>query len=95
MLDLYNVKQWLRVEHDDDDYLIERLISTATQYLKNATGREFKPNNELANQYRMVLIAEWYENRDFVKNKVGDRTRFILESMMLQLQYEEDIEDAG
>ena len=90
MLALQNVKEWLKVEHTDDDYLIEGLINASKQYLKNATGKEFKPHNELANLYRKVWITDIYEKRDFVNQKVGDKTRFILESMMLQLQYEED-----
>lgn len=92
MIDLQEAKDWLRVDHDEDDNLIKSLIYSAEQYLKNATGKEFSSENQLAKQFCLFLIADWYDNRQFTGEKVGEKVKYILQSMLAQLQYggEED-----
>lgn len=89
MIDLDEVKVWLRVDHDEDDVYIQRLIVAAKQYLKNATGKEFTSDNELARLFCLFLITDWYENRKLAREKVGEQTREIIQSMLNQLKYAE------
>lgn len=91
--DLEEVKQWLRVDSNDDDTLIQMLIAAAKKYFKNATGKEYQDGNELATLYCLTLISDWYENREHVgKNAFGQTSEYIrptLESIKLQIELEE------
>lgn len=100
ILTLDEVKNYLRVDLDDDDALIQSFIVAAEAYLKNATGKEYpeKDSNdnkigyELEKVYLNLLIAYWYENRSAApRNKslngtVPDEFTFATRSLLLQLQ---------
>lgn len=79
-------KEWLRVDHNDEDNMIQMLIKAAEKYLKNATGNEFDSSNELAQLFCLVLIADWYENREMI-GKVSDQIRPTIDSILAQLSY--------
>ncbi len=100
MITLEEVKGYARIDIDEDDLLIERLIVAAEEYLKNATGKDYpetdedgnKPNYELEKVYLQLLIAYWYEHRDptgkiaNAVGAVGEDFTFMTKSLMLQLQ---------
>lgn len=100
ILTLEEVKNYLRVDLEEDDTLIESLMEAAESYLKNATGKDYpkedsegnQPGYELEKVYLKLLIAYWYENRSAVsKGKmsggaVPDAFTFSTQSLMLQLQ---------
>ena len=91
ILTLDEVKLWLRIDGDADDTSLAILIATAEQYLKNATGIEFNSTNTLAKLLCMSLISDWYENREHV-GKESDRTRFTIQSILMQLTYGGDVQ---
>ncbi len=81
-------KEFLRVDDDSEDNLINDLITGAETYLYNATGKTFDNTNALAKLYCRVLITDWYDNRGLMQDKnISDKVRFSLDSIMLQLQY--------
>lgn len=100
ILTLDEVKNYLRVDLDDDDALIQSFIVAAEAYLKNATGKEYpekdgndnKIGYELEKVYLNLLIAYWYENRSAaprnksLSGKVPDEFTFPTRSLLLQLQ---------
>lgn len=100
ILTVEEVKNYLRVDLEEDDMLIESLMEAAEAYLKNATGKEYpeedsegnKPGYKLEKVYLNLLIAYWYENRSAApKGKmsggtVPDAFTFSTQSLMLQLQ---------
>lgn len=86
IVSLDEVKNWLRIDFNDDDALLSTLISAAETYLKNATGIEYDTENHLAKLFCMTLIAEWYENREMV-GKATDQVRPIINSILMQLSY--------
>lgn len=100
ILTLDEVKNYLRVDLDEDDALIQSFIVAAEAYLKNATGKEYpetdsngnKIGYELEKVYLNLLIAYWYENRSAApRNKslngaVPDEFTFTTRSLLLQLQ---------
>lgn len=94
ILTLDEVKLWLRVDGEDDDNTLLLLIATAEEYLKNATGIVFNSSNTLAKLFCMSLISDWYENREHV-GKESDRTRFTIQSILLQLTYGGDAIESG
>jgi len=86
IITLDEAKQWLRVDHNDEDSLINTLISAAEKYLVNATGNTFDSTNELAKLLCYVLVADWYENRDMI-GKTSEKVRHTVESIVAQLTH--------
>ena len=77
------VKQFLRLDehYKHEDELLNHLIETAKEYLKNATGQEFNEEINIHNQIVILLVTSWYENRNTQIAQELDRT---LTSMLLQ-----------
>jgi len=81
VLDL--VKQFLRIDeqYNYEDELLNHLILTAKDYIKNATGKEFEKESNIHKQIVILLVTNWYENRNIAITQDLDRT---LTSMLLQ-----------
>lgn len=88
-------KDWLRIDGDEEDSTIKLLINAAEEYLKNATGRKFDSTNNQARLFCLVLVTDWFENRDLMGAKVSEKVRFSIQSMLLQLQFVEGDELSG
>lgn len=86
---LLEAKEWLRVDFDEDDSLIDSLIVAAEMYLKNATNKTFDSSNELAKIFIRVLVTDWYENREYeMEGKTASiRVRHTIQSILNQLLY--------
>ncbi|MCI8951620.1 MAG: phage gp6-like head-tail connector protein [Lachnospiraceae bacterium] len=93
IITLKEVKDYARIDIDEDDSLLETLIVAAEEYLKNATGKEYPETDEDGNKlnyglekiYLQLLIAYWYEKRAPVGG-VGEDFSYMTKSLMLQLQ---------
>lgn len=88
IVNLNEAKLFLRIDSDytDEDTLIQTLISAAEEHLKNATGVTFDNTNNLAKLYVNVLVSDYYSNRSATQ-EIKIKTRYILDSILLQLQY--------
>jgi uncharacterized phage protein (predicted DNA packaging) len=86
IVSLDEAKSWLRIDFSEDDVLLSSLISASETYLKNATGIEYDSSNHLAKLFCMVLISDWYENRELV-GRASDQVRPIINSILMQLTY--------
>jgi len=92
MLTVDEVKLYLRVDFADDDNLINLLISNAETYLRDSiedydrkvANDSFKNKAKLA---MLVLIADWYDNRNFTTSKVEERTKYTIQSLIQQMKY--------
>ena len=64
MITLEEAKVYLKVESNvmEDDELITALISAASEYIQNATGKA-DSGSKIYDLCEKVLIAHWYENR--------------------------------
>ncbi len=93
IITLKEVKEYARIDIDEDDPLLETMIAAAEEYLRNATGKDYpetgedgeKINYALEKIYLQLLIAYWYEKRAPV-GSAGDDFNFSTKSIMLQLQ---------
>ena len=93
MITLQEVKDYARIDIDEDDPLLKNLTVAAEQYLINATDKEYPEKDEAGNTvnyelekiYLKLLIAYWYEKRAPV-GSVGEDFNFSTKSIMLQLQ---------
>lgn len=88
-MDLEELKNYLRVDIDDDD--IEIMRDAAEQYLINA-GVEPDKDNKLVNICVKILVAHWYENRGTVSvGKTTDTLDYTLDNLISQLKYTGDV----
>lgn len=85
ILSLQEAKEFLRVDNTEEDVLIQGLITSAEEYIKNATGKVFDSTNELAKLACKLLIAHWYENRAIVGD--AKKIEFSLDVILTQLKY--------
>ncbi len=93
IITLKEVKEYARIDIEEDDQLLETLIIAAEEYLKNATGKEYPETDEnggrihyaLEKIYLQLLIAYWYEKRT-PAGGVGENFSYMTKSLMLQLQ---------
>ena len=56
ILTLKEVKQYARIDIDEDDPLLETLIVSAEEYLKNATGKEYPETDGDGNKINYALV---------------------------------------
>ncbi len=85
---LAEAKGYLRLNLDstDEDTLVNTLITAAETYLYNATGTTFNQNQPLAKLFVLILVADWFENREAVGH-VTQKTREAVQSILTQLKY--------
>lgn len=93
ILSLEETKLWLREDSEDPEVLqqIQMLIDAAESYLLNATGKQFSAADKQAKLFCLVLVTDWYENRDLTGSRVGEKVRFTVNSMLAQMTYCEPI----
>ncbi|MGQ3739311.1 head-tail connector protein [Bacillus sp. Fil] len=94
LIDLKLAKKWLRLEEEDteEDDILELLIDNAEIYVKGSVGKHYnvtEDNRKQAQKIALVLITNWYENRDF-SGQVDEKVRYTIKSMVLQLQLSEE-----
>jgi uncharacterized phage protein (predicted DNA packaging) len=63
---LQEIKNYLRIEHDEEDAYLENLIEESLVYIDSCTGEGYKNDPKgikLCNILQKKLIADLYENR--------------------------------
>jgi uncharacterized phage protein (predicted DNA packaging) len=81
---LDDVKFYLRIDGNDEDESIQRLIKSADTVISNAVGT-VDQTSELYTLAVKFLVSHWYENREVVGK--ADNLPFSLESIIYQLKY--------
>lgn len=87
-LTLKEVKDYLRIDFDDDDLWLQSLMVATMDYLRDSIDdfdkklekEKFKSRAKIL---ALVLLQDWYDNREHAENK--DFT-YTVRSMMTQLQ---------
>lgn len=67
-----DIKEYLRIDFDDDDNIIDLLIITAKQYIKDTTEKEYNDNDKIYELCLKMLVSHWYENRNAIGNNVNE-----------------------
>lgn len=77
VLGLEEIKEYLRVDSNEDDTLIQLFAEYAKEEIEGATGVKFNENgnSETYNIAMLIIIADRYENRastdvDFKPNNI-------------------------
>ncbi|MCY8051735.1 head-tail connector protein [Bacillus spizizenii] len=96
-MELEAIKNYLKVEHEEDDRQLLKQIAAAKSYIINGIGRyiEGHPQFELVLQ---MLVEHWYENKGIYESGgTGSSIPFTAENILTQLRYtsegEQDYEE--
>lgn len=84
-MDLTQIKQFLKIDYDDDDEYITLLIRVAEEYIADAVDN---PNKESA-RYELLLkfiVSTLYENRIYTVDQANEKVSYTIRSMTLQMQ---------
>lgn len=84
-MELKEIKEFLRVDFDEDDALIGSLKLSAESYIKNAGSNTNDYANSIYKLAVLMLISHWYENREVIGT--GEKLAYSLECLLMQLQY--------
>lgn len=87
---LQEVKEYLKIDYEDEDLLLNNLIIVADDYILSATGKAHKKSPK-ADLIRKLLIHEWYKDRSLIEDKDAGKVRYIVSSIMLQLKFENEV----
>lgn len=88
------LKDYLRVDGDDDDAIVYRSAMAARQYIIDAVG-EFDEANSSAKMLFYALSQEFYDNRSLMQSDIQQRLRqrYSYQSVILQLQMAKELKD--
>ena len=98
LLTVEEVREWIR-EYDNltegdasIDNILELLIDNAEIYINDAVGPWYRSTPEIEKKAKLaalVLVNNWYENRDFTANveHISEKTRYTIHSIFQQMKY--------
>lgn|GEM_PF-291376 len=87
-LTIEEVKNWLRIDGDDEDMIVSALIEAATTYIQDATGRKvFGKQTSIAKLVCQYMITHWYEEREYYNPTPNAVRKPIITAMITQLKY--------
>lgn len=90
-MELSEVKNYLKVDLDDDDSLISMMITAAEHYLINA-GVTIDNTDPLVKVALLALICDWYENRSTFSESIHAKEVGISINMIItQLKYSQGV----
>lgn len=87
MVDLVKIKQFLHLDTDAEDELLNSYAQAAESYIKAACGKGVNMYDSRAELVQEMLIADWFENRTMYASGSYSQT---ISSIILQLQLEYD-----
>lgn len=67
------IKNYLRIDTDDDNILLEHILQASIDYCMNYTGQDMEYLNNCNDIPLAVLCicSDLYENRDYVTDKIN------------------------
>ena|SRR5690606_5160390 len=89
--ELSELKQFLRIDHDDDDGTLQSLYKRAKISVKNQVGKIDETNPDMVEQYKQacaLLVQHWNDNRESFR--IGNASYEIphsLDSILRELKY--------
>jgi len=87
---LSRIKEFLGIDFDDDDNLLQMMEQTAYSYLDGAIGKGHDRNDPRAQMLLLQIVADLYNARGTgeLDGKVSSGTRRMVDNFMLQLRLE-------
>ena len=81
------VKDYLRVDGDDDDNIIRTMMEASKEYIVSAVG-EYDETDKTANLLFCAIVQNMYDNRELMQSDRQQRKaiEYTFKSIILQLQ---------
>lgn len=86
-MEISYIKNFLKIDFDDDDDYIKLLKEVAIEYIEDSIG-SFNPERAKQKYLLLTLIKEMYSKRSFIIDKSDEKIRYISKSIILQEQLE-------
>lgn len=89
---LEEVKEYLRVDGDDDDNIIQTMMEAAKEYIVSAVG-EYNEEDKTANILFYAIVQNMYDNRELMQSDIQQKKgiEYTFKSIILQLQMKKAI----
>lgn len=91
-MELSLIKQFLKVDFDDDDSIISLTADAAEQYITAAVG-SCNYDDARVRILALAIITELYEKRSYSVEKAGVKAQYTIRSIIAQLQAEQEMTD--
>lgn len=91
-MELEFIKNFLRIDTEDDDEILILISEVAKEYVISAVGEcdENKPKVKLL---LLNLISSMYDNRSYTVDNQNEKVRYTTDSIIKQLKIEKYIKD--
>ena len=86
-MSLEDIKEYLRVDGDDEDRLITTMMEAGKEYIRSAVG-EYDDTDQTANILLAAIVQNMYDNRELMQSdqQVKKRIEYTFQSIILQLR---------
>ncbi|KRU46287.1 phage gp6-like head-tail connector protein [Clostridium sporogenes] len=91
ILTLIEVKQFLRIDYDDEDNFLQLCIDNATEYIRDAVD-DFDTKIQIdrfktrAKLFSMFIIQDMFDNRELT-TKDNEKYKYIARSFITQMRF--------
>lgn len=87
---LETIKNYLRIDSDltEDDMLIKSLMEASINYIESYTGKRYNDNEEIFATLSLLLISNWYSNRNIANKSASiDEYPHTISAMMNSIKF--------
>lgn len=85
MIELTEVKKYLRISHELDDTYINSLIEFSKQFIKEQSGVEYNEKDSVYNMTILQAVAHFYDKREAVSDKSAVNVPYTLDCLIKHL----------
>lgn len=79
---LKTVKDYLRIDFDDDDAYLTQLIKLSKDYIYQQTGVEYNADDEVYNQAMLFCVSHFYGTKQPLTEKTVTNVPFTFDSLV-------------
>ena len=86
-MDLEDIKNYLRIDGDEEDGLLRTMIDAGKEFIRSAVG-EYDDTDSTAQVLLAAVAQNMYDNRELMQSEqqVKKRIEYTFQSMILQLR---------
>lgn len=85
-INLEMVKDYLRIDHEDDDIMLTTMLFAAKSFIQSYLNQKFSDFKELPDEFTiacLALVSHWYEKREIQGNKDdGKEMKYIFSGLL-------------
>lgn len=87
-IDLNTVKEYLRIDHEDDDVMLNTFLFAAKSFIQSYLKKKFSEFEEIPDEFTvacLAIVSHWYERRQIVGTKDDGKELAYLFSGLLDM----------